>query len=77
MRERAKRAACSRCQALLSWRSTTAHPALRSSFIAPSIAPNIWEADREYQLKRGIDKAAELIPTMRNMPVGPMLPIAP
>lgn len=41
------------------------------------IIPNVWEADREFQLKRGVEKAADLITPSRNMPVGPTLPIMP
>ena len=41
------------------------------------IVPHILEADRENQLKRGIAKAAELIPISPTNSVGPMLPIAP
>ena len=48
------------------------------------VSPNILEADREHQLKRGIEKAAEmldkpveLIPASPTMPIGPRLPIMP
>jgi C-terminal peptidase prc len=41
------------------------------------ISPDILEADAEHQLRRGISKAAELIPLTPIPPGGPRLPIPP
>jgi C-terminal peptidase prc len=39
------------------------------------IVPNVYEADREHQLRRGIEKAADLIRNTPDAPVGPTLPV--